>query len=65
MQTGKIKFFNEAKGFGFITDDKGKDIFVHITGLADQVRQGDSVSFEIKEGARGPGAVNVKRIKLT
>lgn len=61
MATGKIKFFNESKGFGFITpDDGGKEVFVHVTGLKDQVREGDAVTYEVEEGRKGPGAVNVK-----
>lgn len=61
MYTGKVKFFNEAKGFGFITDHEGKDVFVHVTGLAEQVKQGDNVTYEVKEGKRGLNAINVKR----
>jgi cold shock protein len=61
MKTGKIKFFNEAKGFGFITlSDGGKDVFVHSSQLKDQVQEGDEVTFEIEEGKKGPNAVNVK-----
>jgi cold shock protein len=64
MKTGVIKFYNETKGFGFITDDAtGNEIFVHITGLIDQpVRQGDKVSFDVSEGRKGPNAINVKKI---
>jgi CspA family cold shock protein len=62
MKTGKVKFFNETKGFGFINDNEtGKDVFVHKTGLKDNVREGDTVSFEIEQGKRGVNAVNVKR----
>ena len=64
MNTGTVKFFNETKGFGFITDDDSKqDIFVHITGLnGGQVQQNDRVEFEIQEGRKGMNAVNVRRI---
>jgi len=61
MATGTVKFFNESKGFGFITPSNGgKDIFVHVTALSGQIREGDEVTFEIEEGKKGPGAVNVK-----
>jgi len=63
MPTGKIKFFNESKGYGFITDDETqKDVFVHVSGLNHDVREGDSVSFEIREGKRGLNAVNVETV---
>ena len=64
MQTGKVKFFNESKGFGFIVDDNsGEEIFVHVTGLSGiTIRENDSVSFDVQEGKRGLNAVNVKRI---
>ena len=63
MSTGKVKFFNKAKGFGFIlTDDTNQEIFVHATGLIDQIRQDDRVEFEVTEGKKGPNAVNVRRI---
>lgn len=61
MSTGKVKFFNETKGFGFITEEGvNKDHFVHISGLIDEVREGDEVSFDLKEGNKGLNAVNVK-----
>lgn len=60
MQQGKIKFFNESKGFGFITPDNGgSDVFVHVTGLNGQVRENDRVSYEVEQGKKGPSAVNV------
>lgn len=62
MPTGKVKFFNETKGFGFITDDNGKDIFVHISALTEELREGDQVTFDVQEGRKGPNAVNVKRV---
>ncbi len=62
MQKGTVKFFNQTKGFGFITPEDGsKDIFVHSSGLADNVRDGDAVSFDVKEGPKGLNAVDVKR----
>lgn len=61
MATGTVKFFNEGKGFGFITPDQGgKEVFAHVTGLIDQIREGDSVSYDVEEGKKGPSAVNVK-----
>jgi cold shock protein len=61
MNTGTVKFFNEAKGFGFITDDaSGDDIFVHVTGLVDKIREGDKVSFNLENGKKGMNAVEVK-----
>jgi len=61
MNKGTVKFFNESKGFGFITEDEtGKEHFVHISGLIDQVREGDTVEFELTEGKKGLNAVNVK-----
>lgn len=63
MQTGKVKFFNESKGFGFIVDDNtGEEIFVHVTGLSGlTIRENDLVSFEVQEGKRGLNAINVKK----
>ncbi|MFY7825778.1 MAG: cold-shock protein [Flectobacillus sp.] len=61
MQTGTVKFFNESKGFGFISPENGgEDIFVHISGLVDSVRQDDKVIFDVAQGKRGLNAVNVK-----
>jgi CspA family cold shock protein len=61
MASGTVKFFNESKGFGFITPSNGgKDLFVHVTGLTDQVREGDEVTYDVEEGKKGPGAINVK-----
>ncbi|HWK58046.1 MAG TPA: cold-shock protein [Parapedobacter sp.] len=63
MQEGKVKFFNETKGFGFITpNDGGREVFVHSSGLIDRIRENDDVSFEVAQGQKGPNAVNVKLI---
>ncbi|PWJ43694.1 cold-shock protein [Sediminitomix flava] len=63
MNKGTVKFFNESKGFGFIIeDDSNKEYFVHISGLIDDVREGDKVEFELTEGRKGLNAVNVKVI---
>ncbi|GGZ39648.1 cold-shock protein [Echinicola pacifica] len=63
MLTGIVKFYNEAKGFGFIVDDESQDdIFMHATGLVDKVMQNDKVSFEVKEGKNGLNAINVKKV---
>lgn len=61
MQSGKVKFFNETKGFGFIKDNSNeKEYFVHVTGLLDKVRENDDVTFELADGKKGVNAVNVK-----
>ena len=61
MKKGKVKFFNNSKGFGFIQDsESGKDIFVHVSGLKDDIREGDEVIFDVQEGKKGLNAVGVK-----
>jgi CspA family cold shock protein len=61
MNTGKVKFFNNSKGFGFIKDDAtDKEYFVHVSGLKDEVKENDKVTFDLQEGRKGLNAVNVK-----
>jgi CspA family cold shock protein len=62
MNKGIVKFFNEAKGFGFIKEDStGKEYFVHVTGLDEKVKENDVVTFDLIEGRKGLNAVHVKR----
>jgi len=61
MNKGTVKFFNKTKGFGFIKDSEdGKEYFVHISGLVDQINENDEVTFDLQEGRKGLNAVNVK-----
>jgi CspA family cold shock protein len=64
MATGKVKFFNDTKGFGFIApDDGGADLFVHVSAVeAGTLNDNDQVEFEVGEGQKGPCAVQVKKI---
>ena len=66
MADGKVKWFNDAKGFGFITSDDGTDIFVHYSSIEGNgfksLAEGQAVSFEIEEGPKGPKAINVNKI---
>ncbi len=61
MKKGTVKFFNESKGFGFIIEEEtSNEYFVHISGIIDDIKEGDTVEFELKEGRKGLNAVNVK-----
>ncbi len=61
MQEGKVKFFNESKGFGFITPNNGtEDIFVHISALQSDIRESDSVVYDVQQGKKGLNAINVR-----
>ena len=67
MTKGTVKWFNDQKGFGFITDENGKDVFVHFSGLNMEgfksLEEGAAVEFEITDGAKGPQAINVVVVK--
>ncbi len=61
MSTGTVKFFNETKGFGFIkVDGSEEEVFVHVSGLQDEIRQDDQVTFDVERGKKGMNAVNVR-----
>ena len=63
MSNGTVKFFNNVKGFGFINPEEGgKDVFVHQSGLIDEITEGDKVSYEVEDGPKGLSAKNVKLI---
>jgi CspA family cold shock protein len=69
MSNGKVKWFNEVKGYGFITMDDGKDVFVHYSAIKGDgfrtLAQGEGVEFDVTEGPKGPQAVNVNRRGIT
>jgi len=63
MNKGTVKFFNESKGFGFITEEgNNKEHFVHVSGLVDEIRENDEVEFDLQDGKKGLNAVNVRVI---
>ena len=63
MKKGTVKFFNETKGFGFIKDEtSNSEYFVHVSGLVDEIREEDQVTFDLQEGKKGLNAVNVKLV---
>lgn len=64
MPQGTVKFFNESKGFGFIVPDNGEpEIFVHVTGLSDKIRENDKVNYEVENGKKGLNATRVTVIR--
>ncbi|HLS96056.1 putative cold-shock DNA-binding protein [Sphingobacterium allocomposti] len=64
MQEGTVKFFNITKGFGFITPaNGGQDVFVHTSGLVDEIRENDTVTFEVENGRKGINATNVRIVR--
>jgi CspA family cold shock protein len=62
MKTGIVKFYNKEKGFGFIIGDDGTEIFVHMSGIKEEIKQNDRVEYEEQQGKKGLNAVKVKRI---
>jgi cold shock protein len=63
MSNGTVKFFNNVKGFGFINPENGgKDVFVHQSGLIDEITEGDKVSYDVEDGPKGLSATNVKLV---
>ena len=63
MPQGKVKWFNSQKGYGFIEQENGKDLFVHKNEVTGYIDEGDIVEFEIGQGQKGPNAINVKKVE--
>jgi len=64
METGKVKFYNKEKKYGFITGDDGKDYFFHVSGVSNDIylKDGDNVEYKVVEGERGPKAVDISPV---
>lgn len=62
MNKGTVKFFNDAKGFGFIKGDDGQEVFVHASGLVHEIQENDEVTYDVQDGKKGLNAINVTRI---
>jgi len=61
MAQGTVKWFNQKKGYGFIEQEDGEDLFVHYTQVEGEIKDGDSVEFEVGEGPKGPNTINVSK----